>query len=212
MSSEYAYNRAIRDNALDGGMRALETAIPLPGLAESRSQLAVPMLAAERLVGVLYVESPQDLRFTYDDEDALVALANQLAVAIHVLQTVADADEDAAIASAAPAVPSGEPIVVRHYPGNDSVFLGDDYLIKGVAGSIFAALVRDVLETGRTEFSNRELRLDPRIRLPDTSDNLEARLLLLARRLAERDAGIHIEKTGRGRFRLHAARPLKLVS
>jgi adenylate cyclase len=212
MSSEYAYNRAIRDNALDGGLRALETAIPLPGLPESRSQLAVPMLAGERLVGVLYVESPQDLRFTYDDEDALVALANQLAVAIHVLQGAADADEATEGGHESAVAPSGEPIVVRHYPENDSIFLGDDYLIKGVAGSIFAALVRASIDHGRTEFTNRELRLEPRIRLPDISDNLEARLLLLARRLAERDAGIHIEKTGRGRFRLHAARPLKLVS
>jgi adenylate cyclase len=212
MSAEYAYNRAIRDNAVDGGMRALETAIPLPGLAESRSQLAVPMLAGQRLVGVLYVESPHDLRFSYDDEDALVALGRQLAMAIHISQSVADNGDDAGASAEAAECPVGEPILVRHFPENDSIFLGDDYLIKGVAGSIFAALVRDVVEQRRTEFSNRELRLDPRIRLPDLSDNLEARLLLLARRLAERDAGIWIEKSGRGRFRLHANRPLKLVS
>ena len=69
----------------------------------------------------------------------------------------------------------------------------------------------DFLATGRTEFSNRELRLDPRVKLPDLSDNLEARLILLARRLAERDAGIRIEKAGRGRLRLVVSRPLELV-
>ena len=53
----------------------LETEIPLPGLAESRSQLAVPIAGGGRLLGVLYVESAEDLRFGYDDEDALVALA-----------------------------------------------------------------------------------------------------------------------------------------
>jgi adenylate cyclase len=212
MSAEYAYNRAIRDNALDGGMRALETAIPLPGLPQSRSQLAVPMLAAQRLIGVLYVESPQDMRFTYDDEDALVALGNQLAMAIHMLQSSSDAADEVPPPNTHGACPHGEPILVRHYPENDSVFLGDDYLIKGVAGSIFVALVTDAVEHGRNEFTNRELRLDPRIRLPDLSDNLEARLLLLARRLAERDVGIHIEKTGRGRFRLVSTRPLSLVS
>jgi adenylate cyclase len=212
MSAEYAYTRAIRDNALDDGMHALETAIPLPGLPESRSQLAVPMLVAGRLIGVLYVESPQDMRFTYDDEDALVALANQLAMAIHVLQSSSDTAEEIPAPDGHGECPHGEPILVRHYPENGSVFLGDDYLIKGVAGSIFVALVTDAVEHGRTEFSNRELRLDPRIRLPDLSDNLEARLLLLARRLAERDVGIRIEKTGRGRFRLVSTRPLKLVS
>jgi adenylate cyclase len=73
-------------------------------------------------------------------------------------------------------------------------------------------LVADYTERGRTEFSNRELRLDPRVRLPDVGDNLEGRLLLLARRLVERDACVRIEKTGRGRFRLAVARPLSLVA
>ena len=35
----------------------LETEIPFPGLAESRSQLAVPIVAGSRLLGVLFVES-----------------------------------------------------------------------------------------------------------------------------------------------------------
>jgi adenylate cyclase len=212
MSSEYAYNRAIRANALSGGMNALETAIPLPGLPESRSQLAAPMLAGERLVGVLYVESPQDLRFSYDDEDALVALAGQLGMAIHILQAACEHAEEAPAAAGAPQPPAGVPLAVRHYPENGSIFLGEDYLIKGVAGAIFAALVSDYLHLGRSEFSNKELRLDPRIRLPHLSDNLEARLLLLARRLEERAAGVCIEKSGRGRFRLRVERPLQLVS
>ncbi len=73
-------------------------------------------------------------------------------------------------------------------------------------------LVSDSIETGRTEFTNRELRLDARIRLPDVSDNLEARLLLLSRRLTERGAPIRIEKTGRGRFRLCTDRPLRFLA
>jgi adenylate cyclase len=211
MTAEYGYTRAIRDNALHGGVTALETAIPLPGLAQSRSQLAVPMLAGERLVGVLYVESPHDLRFTYDDEDALVVLAEQVALSIRLLQSTAEAPDEAQVQAPAADAPDGAPLLVRHYLENDSVFLGDDYLIKGVAGSIFAALVREHVEKGRTEFSNRELRLHPGVRLPDASDNLEARLLLLARRLAERDAGVSIEKTGRGRFRLQVRHPLRLA-
>lgn len=211
MTSEYAYSRAIRDSAA-GGPGALELAIPLPGLAESRSQMAVPMMTGARLVGVLYVESPHDLRFSYDDEDALVALAAQLAMAIRLVQSQADAGDDAPAADSAPAQPAGEPVAVRHYPENDSVFLDDDYLIKGVAGSIFSVLVRDCVEKGRTEFSNRELRLDPRIRLPDISDNLEGRLLLLSRRLADRAACVRIEKTGRGRFKLCLSRPLRLAN
>lgn len=80
-----------------------------------------------------------------------------------------------------------------------------------MAGAIFWKLARDYVNDQRVEFTNRELRLDPSIRLPDVSDNLEARLVLLQRRLDERAAPLRIEKTGRGRFRLCVGRPLKLV-
>jgi adenylate cyclase len=211
MTSEYGYSRAMRDEAKRSGMGgALETEIPPPGLEESRSQLAVPILAIQRLLGVLYVESPQDLRFQYDDEDALVALAGQVGVAMHVMQSMAETSEESSAVRATPARPKGKALTVRHYAENDSVFLNDDYLIKGVAGAIFWTLLRDYADTGRTEFSNRELRVDPRIRLPDIADNLEARLILLARRLTDREAPVRIEKTGRGRFNLCVAGKVQL--
>jgi len=210
---EYAYGRAMREAALREGI-ALETEIPLPGLADSRSQLAVPIEAFGQLIGVLFCDSDRDLRFSYDEEDALVAVAGQLGTAIHHLQRVA---EEAAEAPAEPGPDSrprsGAPaIVVRHFAENDSVFLGEDYLIKGVAGAILWALVQDFAASGRTRFTNRELRLDPRIRLPDLSDNLEARLILLQKRLDERAAPLRIEKTGRGQFRLAVSGPVQLAS
>jgi hypothetical protein len=59
--------------------------------------------------------------------------------------------------------------------------------------------------------SSCELRLDPAIRLPDIDDNLEARLILLQRRLVERSGDLRIEKTWRRRFRLSVQRPIELV-
>ncbi len=212
MTAEYSYGRAIRDSIEQAGLgSSLETAIPFPGLADSRSQLAVPIAGGGRPLGVLYVESPEDLRFGYDDEDALVAIAAQLGMAIRLLQQTAEGHEDAPAPAPAKAAADGAPATIRHYAADDSVFVGDDYLIKGVAGAIVRKLVRDHLASGRTEFSNRELRLDPAIRLPDLSDNLEARLVLLERRLAERCPHLRIEKTGRGRFRLVVGRPVKLI-
>ena len=217
-TAEYAYGRAMRDAAAAAGL-ALETEIPLPGLANSRSQLAVPIEAFGRLTGVLFADSDRDMRFGYDDEDALVALAGQLGTAIHVLQSAEPEGEvqpgapGAATAAGArdPTFPA-TPLQVRHFAENDSVFLGEEYLIKGVAGAIFWALAQDYAKAGRTLFTNRELRLDPRIRLPEISENLEARLILLQKRLDERSAGVRLEKAGRGRFRLAVARPIELAS
>ena len=210
-TSEYGYGRAIRAATAAAGMAdRLATEIPFPGLPESRSQLAVPIVACGRLVGALYVESTEDQRFGYDDEDALVALAAQLGTGIHILQATEGQDEAPTAASGRHAA-EGAPVAIRHYPENDSVFLDEDYLIKGVAGAIFWKLVRDYVHDQRVEFTNRELRLDPSLRLPDVSDNLEARLILLQRRLDERAAYLRIEKTGRGRFRLCVRRPVRLV-
>ncbi|HJV62701.1 MAG TPA: GAF domain-containing protein [Albitalea sp.] len=203
MTLEYAYG------ALSQSL-PLEAQIPFPGLALPHSQLAVPILAAGRLLGVLCVESPLDLRFSYDDEDALVSLGAQLGALIRALQT----DGEVAIAAdsvAAVRAPAGEPIEVRHYRANDSIFIGGDYLIKGVPGAILWKLLRSSVEGGRCDFTNRELRMAPELRLPEVSDNLEARLILLQRRLAERCPHLAIEKTGRGQFRLQVSRALRLV-
>lgn len=213
MTSEYGYGRTIRDSVeAEGQGDSLEQAIPLPGLPEARSQLAVPITAYDRLLGVLYLENIADLHFGYDDEDALVAFAAQLGLAMHHHQEAEELAEDEPSPEDTPPAPAGAPLRVRHFAANDSVFLDDDYLIKGVAGAILWTLLTDFVERRRTVFTNKGLRVDPRIRLPGVSDNLEARLVLLQRRLEERNAGIHLNKTGRGRFALAVTRPLELVS
>ncbi len=214
MTHAALYSHAMRSSleagAHHGGAEPPGMDIPYPGLPEPHSQLAVPMVAAGRVLGVLFVESPQDLAFDFEDEDMLVTLAGHLGAAIDLLQATPESVDGATPgATLAPAV-SGAPVRVRHYPANDSVFINDDYLIKGVAGAIFWKLLRDYTQAGRTEFTNRELRLDPSIRLPDVADNLEARLLLLQRRLQENNPPMRIEKTGRGRFRLCVACPVLL--
>jgi hypothetical protein len=212
MTGASLYNHAVR-RALESGQPgiALETDIPYPGLAQPQSQMAAPILSAGQVLGVLFVESTEELRFTFEDEDALVAIAGHLGAAIDLLRLDAGESAQAAAASAPPPCPVAPGLVqVRRYRSNNSIFLNDSYLIKGVAGAIFWKLLSDYQQRGRTDFSNRELRLDASIGLPEVVDNLEARLILLARRLAEQTQPIRIEKTGRGQFRLCVGTRLEL--
>ena len=178
--------------------------IPLPGLKEPRSQLAVPLRARGRVLGALLVESQHDQYFGYDDEDALMLLVRPVR---RGHESHAAAGPGAAAQGAAPSRARGRSGSGRCDCGasrrDNSVFLDDVYLIRGVAGAILWKLVGEFLRSGRREFSNRELRLAPELRLPDVQDNLEVRLLLLQRRLAEQRAPIQLEKAGRGRMRLN---------
>ena len=202
------YNHGLR-HSLEADGTAAGPEIPYPGLAEPHSQLAVPLISGGRTLGVLFVESPLDLQFRYPEEDALVTLAGQLAAAIDRLQVPDDSSEPARpYASRTP--PQGPPLRVRHFAADGSVFVNDSYLIKGVAGAILCKLLREHASSGRQEFSNRELRLDRTLGLPEVADNLEARLLLLQRRLQESGTGIRIDRAGRGRFRLHLDAPVLL--
>src|SRR5690606_31652573 len=160
---------------------------------EPGSQMAVPIRQSETLLGVLYVESPESGAFGYDEEDALVTLADRIAASLCLLQHRSETQSPRHLSEGAIAPVDGTPVKIRHYPINDSVFIGEDYLIKGVAGAIFWKLVSEYARDARTEFTNRELRVDPAIRLPEVSENLEARLILLKRRLAERCTFVRIE-------------------
>lgn len=213
LTQAYRYSRAIRDATVqDGQGRTIRSEIPYPGLAEPHSQLGLPIVRGQHLLGVLFVESPVDLRFTYDDEDALVALAAQLGASMVALDAASDNEPERGVPPAEPAPlrTVADVLAVRHFTENDSVFFGDQYLIKGVAGAILWMMLSEYQANGRREFSNREIRLDPRVRMPDVVDNLDARLILLRKRLAEQDFGIALHKVGRGRLRLAVGRALDL--
>ncbi|WP_247241681.1 MULTISPECIES: hypothetical protein [Rhizobium] len=82
--------------------------------------------------------------------------------------------------------------------------------MKGVAGIPLRLILDWHLSDGRSEFTNRETRLTAGARMPEIKDNLETRLLLLRRRLEEKQAPIRLARIGRGRVRLEAEGPLFL--
>lgn len=211
MASEYLYGSVVRAQFLATDAHVdLEREIPLPGLPASRSQLAMPIVSDERLIGVLYLESPIDAYFRHADEAACGMLADAYASCWSALSTLEDEDADDSRVPLAVA-PRGTRMQVEFDPRDHSVFIDREYLIKGVAGAVLWRMLGDYVSQGRLEFTNRELRRDDTLGLPEFADNLEARLVLLQRRLAERDIGVALEKTGRGRYRLALARPVLLV-
>jgi putative methionine-R-sulfoxide reductase with GAF domain len=209
MMSMATYARAAFDSAGEAGLLAgPRREIPLPGLKDPRSQIAVPLRARGRVLGALLAESQHDQYFGYDDEDALMLLCGQFAVAMSLMQP--QEHEPTAVAAPVPPLTSGPTLRLRRFARDNSVFLDDVYLIRGVAGAVLWKIVSEYQRSGRREFTNRELRLAPELRLPDVQDNLEVRLLLLQRRLAEQKAPVQLEKAGRGRLRLRVNASLAL--
>ncbi|WP_428687318.1 GAF domain-containing protein [Roseibium sp.] len=208
MTTEYRYGATLRDTARKTGIVAsLPDEIPFPGLKNPRSQIALPIVLKGKLLGVLFAESEETMRFGYDEEDALMLVAQHLGTLFGLLQQ----DLETAEPIVETACPEPHDVVtVRYHPHDQSVFIGHDYLIKGVAGTILWKLLTEFQETGRTEFTTRELRVDPSLRLPEYSENLDARLILLRKRLDERQACLRLEKCGRGRFLLRAPRSIRL--
>jgi hypothetical protein len=215
LGREMIMSRAVRAGIerIGADERSLQREIPLPGLADVRSQLAVPLLAHSHLLGVLCLQSDCPGRFTTVDEQLALVAARHIAanMAMIRLETAREPEEPGRNNPRAVS-PTGPCSVVKHYGSDDSVFIDDSYLVKGVPGRIFRKMVDAYLSEGRCEFTNKEIRLDANMQLPDFKDNLETRLILLRRRLEERCTFLHIVPTGRGRFRFDAQKRLRLES
>ena len=205
------YGSSVRRSYEEAGGIGPGREIPVPGLFEAESRLAVPAMALGQLVGVVTVESVRKGAYLDADESSLQVVASLLASTIEAIRAEERAVEARAVRpQIAPPAPAGSTTHVRFFSVDGSTFLDGDYLIKGVAGRILWSLLRQHQEEARSEFTNREVRLDPTLDLPDFRDNFESRLILLKRRLDERGAPIRITKTGRGRFRLEVATALRL--
>jgi adenylate cyclase len=208
------YSRRVRRSFEDSGDIGAGREIPLPGLKRVASVVAVPAMVLGELVGVLVVESEETVAFGRGDEAQLMVIASLVANAIEVERARERATEPKPSSSVRTGpslrVKEASGIPVRYYAVDGSTFIDGDYLIKGVAGRLLWSLLMHYDRDGRTDFTNREIRLDPTLELPEFRDNFESRLILLKRRLDERAAPIRIDKTGRGRFRLVVNAPLRL--
>jgi hypothetical protein len=211
IESDLRYGRAVRSQiSSDAAGAPLRPQVPLPGLANAQSHLVLPLTVRDRLVGVLALESRSPSAFETWHEAFLGIVADQVAAGIE--RMAASEAEDPAVA----ARPKGHRAASARrrtfvfYQNDDCVFVDGEYLIRNVPGRILWKLLK-AHRDGRTEFTNRELRLDPGLGLPALRDNLESRLILLRQRLEQKCPDVRLPARGRGRFAVEIDCELELT-
>ena len=213
MDHSLRYAKAVRDRVeAMGHTEAISREIPLPGLPDAASQIAVPLLSRGRLIGVLAFESKDPLAFLARENTLLTTIGSHLATAIDQLSR--DMDDAPTERTKTAAAPASRPTAARRfmfYPKDDTICVDGDYLIRSVPAKILWRLLKQYRDEGRIEFTNRELRMDSWLGLPELKDNLETRLILLRRRLELKCPDVRLVPRGRGRFALETDAKIDLV-
>jgi hypothetical protein len=208
MDHSLRYARAVRDRAeVMGRTEAIAREIPLPGLPDAASQIAVPLATRGRLIGILAVESKDPLAFLPRENTLLTTVGAHLAAAIEQLTSRDQDDAPIDRAGSVPPAPAAHSVGTRRFTffqKDDCICVDGDYLIRNVPARILWRLLTQYRNEGRTEFTNRELRMDSWLGLPELKDNLETRLILLRRRLEQKCPDVRLVSRGRGRFALEA--------
>jgi adenylate cyclase len=147
------------------------------------------------------------MRFGEWHEAYLQIIGNQIALGIDRMSIEADTDAGTS-ARVKPqdekkkAAASKKKRTLTYYKKDEAIFVDGEYLIRNIPARILWKLLDESKRTGRTEFTNREVRLDESLGLPAVKDNFESRLILLRHRLREKCPDVRIVSTGRGRFSL----------
>ncbi|SJZ94781.1 pyridoxamine 5'-phosphate oxidase family protein [Consotaella salsifontis] len=198
MSRVRRYGAAVRALSTDEDR---SRSIAVPSLPDAMSQIAVPMLVQGGVQGVLFAESRERMAFGARAETGLSIVARQAALAVTLAEALSREAAPAGQATVV-AAPAATAFRVDHHAFDDSVFIDGSYVIKGVAGRLLVHMLDAYVSDGRTDFTNREIRLSRDLKLPEFKDNLETRLLLLQRRLDERSLPVRLLRQGRGQIRL----------
>ena len=179
-------SRAVRSGIeRRGEQHLLEQEIELPGLPDVRSQMVAPLVTHNELLGVLCLQSEVTGRFMSDDERVVQIAARHLAASMATLRRPDTTEPPATPDRRPPFIPgfalsgshslrsllSVDISTIKHYQTNDSIFIDDEYLIKGIAGRILWKLLQDNRRTGKVEFTNKAIRMDATMQLPDFKDN-----------------------------------------
>lgn len=102
--------------------------------------------------------------------------------------------------------------VYRYFPADETLTLNESHFTKGIPAKILRFLLEAYLKDGKCEFEYRELKRLFEISLGQKNSNFEVRFYRLVEKPGMEDAGLRIEKTGRGKFRLNVSGRLQLHS
>jgi transcriptional regulator with GAF, ATPase, and Fis domain len=84
LGQQRAYAAAQRRETIRSARSAdLGEVIPVPGLSNAESQIAIPLLIRDQLIGVFSIETPVPRSFGEHERDLVSIVANQIASAIH---------------------------------------------------------------------------------------------------------------------------------
>lgn len=84
LGQKRAYAAAQRHEMMKSGRGAeVGDTVPVPGLASAESQIAIPLMIRDELIGVFSIESPVRRTFSEQDQWLVAIVANQIASAIH---------------------------------------------------------------------------------------------------------------------------------
>src|SRR4029450_899973 len=89
LGQQRAYASAQRRQMIKSGAE-IGDVVPVPGLPNAESQIAIPLLVRDDLVGVFSIESPVRHAFDEHDRSLVTIVANQIASAIRNAQLCDD--------------------------------------------------------------------------------------------------------------------------
>src|SRR6185295_3359153 len=138
--------------------------IPLPGLRDPQSVMAIPLTVGDRLVGVLVAEDRDPVRFSEWHEAYLEIIGNQIALGIARMidRSAEDAEAAEPVAaarsatagtqSAAAPTRAGKLDSAKHtliyYKNDDAIFVDGEYLIRNIPARILWKLLGESERTG----------------------------------------------------------------
>ena len=129
-----------RASRSDSGGGERQARCPLPGLPGAQSVAAIPLLARDRMLGVLYLESPAAGCFGPHNERTAARRRRAISLPSWAASTTGASRTTTSRRSPRRAArrPSRarECAAVTYYQADDSVFVDEAYVIKGVPGRI----------------------------------------------------------------------------